>query len=230
MSSVREFMEQHFLHFNSREVVAAARAWEAHLAAGGKMLVSLAGAMSTARIGKTLSRLIRADMVHAISCTGANLEEDVFALLAAPEYETIPDWRALRAEDEAALLARGMNRVTDVCIPETVMLDLDARLLQRWQRACEDGTAKMPSEYLWDLLDDPQVRSRFALPAEDSWVLAARERGVPIFTPGWEDSSLGNAFSAFVMKGDLPHHRCIMPGTEVMTRLMRWYLDHCNRA
>lgn len=230
MSSVREFMDQHFLHFNSREVVAAARAWEQHLAKGGKMLISLAGAMSTARIGRTLSRLIRADMVHAVSCTGANLEEDVFALLAAPDYEVIPDWRALRAEDEAALLARGMNRVTDICIPETVMLDMDARLLELWRAACEAGTAKMPSEYLWEVLDQPGLRDQFKLPAEESWVLAAKEKGVPIYTPGWEDSSLGNAFTAFVMKEEIPSHRCIVPGTEVMARLMRWYLSNCNRS
>ena len=230
MSSIRQFMDHHFLHFNSREVVAAARAWEAHLAAGGKMFISLAGAMSTARIGRILSRLIRADMIHGISCTGANLEEDIFGLLSAPDYEVIPDWRALRAEDEAALLERGMNRVTDICIPETVMLDMDDRLRVRWKAACEAGEAKMPSEYLWELFDDEDFRRQFKLPAEESWVLAAREKGVPIFTPGWEDSSLGNAFTAFVMKGDIPRHDCIVPGTEVMARLMRWYLEHCNRA
>src|SRR5689334_3318454 len=103
MGAVRDFMDKHYLHFNSREVVAAARAYEAHLKAGGKMMVTLAGAMSTARIGRVLGRLIRADMVHAICCTGANLEEDVFNLLAANDYEIIPDYRALRAEDEKDL-------------------------------------------------------------------------------------------------------------------------------
>ncbi len=70
MGSIRSFMEQHFLHFNARETVAAAKAWEAHLAAGGKMMVTLAGAMSTAKIGNLLARMIHAGKVHAITCTG----------------------------------------------------------------------------------------------------------------------------------------------------------------
>ena len=110
MSAVREFMDRHYLHFNSREVVDAAKAWEAHLAAGGKMMVTLAGAMSTARIGRILGRLIRADKVHAICCTGANLEEDIFNLLAANDYEIIKDWRALSAEE--------VQRVQDAVLGE----------------------------------------------------------------------------------------------------------------
>ena len=154
MSSVRAFMDHHFLHFNSRETVAAARAWEAHLAAGGKMLVTLAGAMSTARIGRTLSRLIRADRVHAISCTGANLEEDIFQLTAINDYEVIPDWRSLSTEAEKALLDRGMNRVTDTCIPETVMRHIEHRLTQRWAKACAEGKRYSPAEFLFQVLDD----------------------------------------------------------------------------
>ena len=84
MGSVRDFVASHFLHFNSRQVVAAAAAWEDHLARGGQMMVTLAGAMSTARIGRLLAPLIRRRKVHAITCTGANLEEDVFNLLAGP--------------------------------------------------------------------------------------------------------------------------------------------------
>ena len=179
MGAIRDFMDRHYLHFNSREVVAAARAWEAHLAAGGKMMVTLAGAMSTARIGRILSRLIRTDRVHAICCTGANLEEDVFNLLAANDYEIMEDWRALSAADEQALYERGMNRVTDTCIPETVMRHLEERLLVRWSEASERGERAMPSEMLFDVLGDPALAEHYQIPAEDSWMLAARERGLP---------------------------------------------------
>ncbi|MCJ7628876.1 MAG: deoxyhypusine synthase family protein, partial [Longimicrobiales bacterium] len=94
MGAIRQFMEKHFLHFNAREALAAAAAYKAHIDSGGKMLVSLAGAMSTGELGIILARMIRAGKVHAISCTGANLEEDVFNLLAHDEYEVIQDWRA----------------------------------------------------------------------------------------------------------------------------------------
>ena len=164
MSTVRQFMERHFLHFNSREVLQAAQAYEAHLEKGGKMMITLAGAMSTARIGRILSRLIREDKVHAISCTGANLEEDVFNLLAANDYEIIQDWRALSAEDEQALYDRGMNRVTDTCIPETVMRHLEGRLLQQWQEAAGNQETLMPSEFLYRVLDDPTLAQHFQIP------------------------------------------------------------------
>ncbi len=230
MGPVRDFMERHYLHFNSREVVAAARAWEQHLAAGGKMLVSLAGAMSTARIGRILGRLIRAGQVHAISCTGANLEEDVFNLLAAEQYEIIPDWRGLRAEDEKALYERGFNRVTDTCIPETVMRHLERRLHDRWQAACDRGERKLPSQFLFEVLGDPSLAEHFQIPPGDSWMLAAREMGIPVFSPGWEDSTTGNMFAARVMSKKLPHHQCVATGTEQMEQLMRWYLDNNGQA
>ena len=72
-SPISDFLDQNFLHFNARELVAASQAYKDLLSGGGKMLVSLAGAMSTAELGISLAKMIRADKVHAISCTGANL-------------------------------------------------------------------------------------------------------------------------------------------------------------
>jgi len=225
MPAVRAFMDEHFLHFNSRTAVEAARAWEAHLAAGGTMMVTLAGAMSTARIGTLLARLIRAGKVHAITCTGANLEEDVFALLAYQEYERIGDWRALSAADEVALLSKGMNRVTDTCIPETVMRHIEGRLAVLWRAAADGGTRRAPSEYMFDVVRDLTLAEHFQLPREASWVLAAAEAGIPVWTPGWEDSTTGNMFAAMVWEGKLPDHDCVISGTKQMETLMRWYLD-----
>ncbi|MEQ1508463.1 MAG: deoxyhypusine synthase family protein [Myxococcota bacterium] len=223
-------MDRHYLHFNARETVAAARAFEDHLAAGGKMMITLAGAMSTARIGRILARLIRSDRVHAITCTGANLEEDVFNLLAANDYEIIPDWRGLRAEDEQALYERGFNRVTDTCIPETVMRHLEKRLIERWTTACASGVGKLPSEHLFDILGDPTLPQHFQIPPEDSWMLAAKEKGIPVYSPGWEDSTTGNMFAAAVYRGEVPRHDCVVTGTEQMVRLMHWYLANNGKA
>jgi deoxyhypusine synthase len=224
MGAVRDFMDRHYLHFNARETVAAAQGFEAHLQSGGKMMITLAGAMSTARIGRILGRLIRSGRVHAITCTGANLEEDVFNLLAANDYRIVPDWRALRAEDEKVLYDEGFNRVTDTCIPETVMRHLEKRLLDRWKAACAQGVGKLPSEHLFDILGDPTLAEHFQIPREDSWMLAAKECGIPVFAPGWEDSTTGNMFAAAVFRGEVPRHDCVATGTEQMVRLMRWYL------
>ena len=228
-SAVRAFLDHHFLHFNGRELVAAARAYEAHTAAGGRMLVTLAGAMSTARIGRTLAPLIRGGQVHAICCTGANLEEDLFQMLGGPEYETVPDWRALSAADEAALLSRGMNRVTDTCIPETVMRHLEHRLLRRWQEDDAAGTRRYPHEHLRRVVELDGLTDDFQRDPSESWLLAAFERDLPIFTPGWEDSTLGNIFAASVMSGELGSHACVRTGTELMEAVVGWYRQEVRR-
>ena len=227
MTSVRSFIEEHFHHFNARELKAAAKAYEAHIQAGGKMMVTLAGAMSTARIGQLLAPAIREGLVHGITCTGANLEEDAYNLIGRDSYEPLPDWRALRAEDEAALYARNMNRVTDTAIPDDIMGELEGHLSYRWMAACKSGRTDSPAAFLIDALQDVELKPKFQNPKE-SWLLAAGEAALPIWTPGWEDSTTGNNFTAAVMRGEIADHRCVESGTEQMQRLARWYLENCD--
>lgn len=226
MGHVRKFMKRHFRHFNARETLMAAEAYDSHIKAGGKMLITLAGGMSTGELGVSLARMIREDKVHAISCTGANLEEDVFNLLAHDEYEVIPEWRALGAEDEEALCQRGMNRVTDTCIPEGVMRNVEEKLTEKWKLACESEEQKFPSEFLFDILRCGSLEKHYQIDPEESWVLAAIEMEIPVYVPGWEDSTTGNFFTANVMNGILPHHNCVKSGTEQFQHLMEWYLNN----
>lgn len=225
MGSVREFLERHYLHFNARETVDAAKAYEAHLSAGGKMLVSLGGAMSTAELGIIFARMIRAGKVHAVSCTGANLEEDVFNLIAHDTYKLIPNWRALSARMEEDLLRQGYSRVTDTCIPEDVMYNLEARLIARWKKACEHNERKFPSEYLFDILSSGELEPYYQIDPAHSWMLAAAQNGIPVWSPGWEDSTSGNIFAAGVFSGQIPNHQCVKDGTEQFESLIRWYLQ-----
>lgn len=221
---LRGFMQRHYTNFNSRETLAAAQGYEAHLDAGGKMMITLSGAMSTAGIGRVLARMIREDKVHAITCTGANLEEDIFLLLAGNEYEWCPNWRALSAEDEQALLDRGMNRVTDTCIPETVMRHFENRLLDLWAAAETSGGVerKFPHEWYREAFKQPDFADHFQKPAEDSWMLAAAEKNLPIYCPGWEDSTMGNVFTAGAIRGEFSH-QVVKLGTEAMASLIEWY-------
>ncbi len=230
MGPIRTFMERHYLHFNAREMVAAAQAYAEHVQQGGRMLVSLAGAMSTGELGIILARMIREGHVHAISCTGANLEEDVFNLLGKGEYEFIPDWRALSARDEQALYERGMNRVTDTCIPEDIMRHLEARLIDRWAAACASGERRFPFEFLYDILRSGELDEHYQADPRDSWLLAAMEAGIPVYSPGWEDSTTGNMFAANVLTGRVPHHQCVKSGTEQFAHLIEWYLANNGEA
>lgn len=223
MGAIRDFMQTHYLHFNAREVVDAAKAYEAHIDAGGKMLVAMAGAMSTGEFGVSLARMIRAGKVHAISCTGANLEEDVFNLVAHDDYEIVTSWRELSAADEQALYDRGMNRVTDTCIPETVMRHIEDRLVGQWKHAAENGIRRTPAEFLFEVLDDPGLAEHYQIDPARSWMLAAKEAGIPVFSPGWEDSTTGNIFAANVIAGNVPDHSCVKSGTEQFQALIEWY-------
>ncbi len=223
--NVSEFLENHFRHFNARELLASAKAYRDFVGkqTGGQMMVTLAGAMSTGELGISLAEMIRQGKVHAITCTAANLEEDIFNLVAHNEYEIVENWRSLSAKDEVALRDRGFNRVTDTCIPETVMRHLEDRLIPMWQAAATNGEARMPVEFMYDLLDDDGLVEHYQIPRENSWVAAAKDAGLPVFTPGFEDSTLGNIYAAHVIDGSVPNHNAIASGTKQMQELAQWY-------
>jgi deoxyhypusine synthase len=223
-SPVRGFIKRHFRHFNAAVVKDAAEAYRRHLDDGGKMFLTLAGAMSTAELGLSLAELIRRDLVHGICCTGANLEEDVFNLVAHEHYKRVPHYRDLNERDELALLQEHMNRVTDTCIPEEeAMRRVERRVLDEWRSAEREGRRHFPHEFLYRVLRAPDLRPSFQIDPRDSWLCAAMERDLPLFVPGWEDSTLGNVFAARVMDGTLGDVQVVRSGIEAMIELAGWY-------
>ena len=228
--SISSFLDEHFLHFNARELVEAARAYKRHVESGHKMLLAMAGAMSTAELGISLAEMIREGKVHAISCTAANFEEDLFNLFAHDEYKLVPHYRDLSPDDELRLRDQGFNRVTDTCIPETCFRALESRVVERWKLAQERGERKFAVEYFFEVLGDADLQSQMQVPARNSWVLAAKEQGIPIYTPGFEDSTMGNIFAARVLDGTLASHGIIRSGTEQMQHLVDWYLETTSDA
>lgn len=221
---IRSYLEHHYRHFNAAATIDAAKGYETHLQNGGKMLVTLAGAMSTAELGISLAEMIRQDKVHAISCTGANLEEDVFNLVAHDHYKRVPHWRNLRPEDEAELLEGGFNRVTDTCIPEEqAMRKIERVVLKYWKEMDAKGEVLAPHQFMWKVLDDQAVKNEFQIDPKNSWLLAAKEKNLPIFTPGWEDSTLGNMYAAANIRGDVKNVGTVEHGIGAMIRLARWY-------
>jgi deoxyhypusine synthase len=205
-------------------LVDAAKAYEAHMKAGGKMLVTLAGAMSTAELGISLAEMIRRGKVDAIVCTGANLEEDVFNLVAHSYYERVPNYRHLTAADEEALLKRHMNRVTDTCIPEMeAMRRIEDAILEEWVAADRAGERYFPHEFMYKLLRGGKLKKSYQIDPRNSWLIAACERNLPIVVPGWEDATLGNMYAAHVMEGDVKNVHTVRTGIEYMTELAGWY-------
>ncbi|MEM1367164.1 MAG: deoxyhypusine synthase family protein [Cyanobacteria bacterium P01_H01_bin.15] len=220
-------MKQHFRHFNAATCLEAAEAWVQQLEKGNKMLLSMAGAMSTAELGVSLAEMIRQGKIHGICCTGANLEEDIFNLIAHKHYKRIPNYRYQTPDNDKALLAEGLNRVTDTCIPEEeAMRKLESRVLAIWQRAERTNERLFPYQVLYRLLASGALESEYQIDPTHSWVLAAYQKQLPIFTPGWEDSTLGNMFVAQTLKGTIQQIDTVKSGLEQMAYFVQWYQEH----
>jgi deoxyhypusine synthase len=180
--------------------------------------------MSTAELGLSLAEMIRQGKVHGIVCTGANLEEDVFNLVAHDFYERIPNYRDLTPADEQALLDRHMNRVTDTCIPEMeAMRRIENVILKEWMDADARGERLFPHEFFWRVLDSKELQASFQIDPKNSWLLAAKEKNLPMFVPGWEDATLGNMYAAHCMEGDVKNVHTVRSGIEYMISLANWY-------
>src|SRR5689334_7885906 len=161
---ISKFIAKHYRHFNAASLLDSAKGYETHLAVGGKMLVTLAGAMSTAELGISLAEMIRRDKVHAIICTGANLEEDIFNLVARSQYERIPNYRELTPQAEEELLSRHLNRVTDTCIPEEYAIrKIEKIVIEEWIAAAEKNQRLFPHEFLFKILRECRLKKFYEI-------------------------------------------------------------------
>jgi len=223
--AVSRFIKHHFRHFNAATLVDAAEAYRQHLDSGGVMMITLAGAMSTAELGLSLAEMIRQGKVQAISCTGANLEEDLFNLVAHHHYVRIPHWRDLTPQDEQALLERHLNRVTDTCIPEMeAMRRLEGALIEEWTAADRAGERYFPHEFLYRIIRSGKLEPYYQIDPRDSWMVAAAEKDLPIFVPGWEDSTTGNMYAGHCLAGEIKNVHTVRGGIEYMMVLADWYV------
>ncbi len=221
---VTQFLKDHYKHFNAAALIDAAEGYKTHLNNGGKMMITLAGAMSTAELGIILAEMIRQDKVQAITCTGANLEEDIFNLVAHDFYERIPNYRDLTPQDEQDLLDRHLNRVTDTCIPEEeAMRRLEHTVLKYWQKADQAGEAYFPHQFFYQILLSGDLEQYYQIDPKNSWMLEAAKKNLPIFVPGWEDSTLGNIYTGHVISGDIKNVHTMRTGIQYMMELAEWY-------
>ena len=226
---ISQFITHHYRHFNAAALVDAAKGYEKHLAQGGQMMVTLAGAMSTAELGLSLAEMIRQDKVSIITCTGANLEEDIFNLVAHDHYERVPNYRDLTPQDEQKLLDKHMNRVTDTCIPEMeAMRRIESAVLDEWVRADKAGERYFPHQFMYKILNSGVLKKEYQIDPKNSWMVAAAEKNLPIIVPGWEDATLGNMYAGHVMTGDVKNVHTVKTGIEYMMFLAEWYAKNAK--
>ncbi len=228
---ITDFLKRNFKHFNAASLIDAAEGYKKHLADGNKMLITMAGAMSTAELGISLAEMIREGKVHAICCTGANLEEDIFNLVAHDYYERIPNYRDLSPQEEQALLERHMNRVTDTCIPEMeAMRRLEDVVLKEWQKADQAGESYFPHEFFYKILLSGVLEEHYQIDPANSWLLEAAKANLPIIVPGWEDSTMGNIYAAHCINGDIKNVHTVKVGIQYMIWLADWYMETTKDA
>ncbi len=224
--TISKFIEENFKHFNAASLVDASKGYVKHLNEGGKMMITIAGAMSTAELGKTLAEMIRQDKVQIISCTGANLEEDIMNLVAHTHYKRVPHYRDLTPQEEWDLMQNGLNRVTDTCIPEEeAFRRLQKNIFKQWKAAQDKGERYFPHQYMYKMLLSGDLEQYYEIDTKNSWMLAAAEKNLPIIVPGWEDSTMGNIFTSYCIKGEL-NPSTMKTGIEYMMFLTEWYREN----
>lgn len=225
-TGIAAFIKHHYRHFNAAALVDAAEGYRKLVDEGGHMLVTLAGAMSTAELGLSLAEMIRRGKVHAISCTGANLEEDIFNLVAHDHYVRVPQYRELSPQQEQELLQRHLNRVTDTCIPEgEAIRRIEDVVLKEWKAADANGEQFFPHEFMYKLIRGGALEKHYQIDPRDSWMVAASEKNLPIIVPGWEDSTLGNIYASHCIRGDIKNVHTVRGGIEYMMVFADWYRD-----
>lgn len=226
---VSDFIIRHYRHFNAATIIDAAKAYEDQLEKGNKMMITLAGAMSTAELGISLAEMIRQDKVQIITSTGANLEEDVMNLVAHNHYKRIPNYRDLLPKQEKELMNNGLNRVTDTCIPEEeAFRRLEGHLFDIWEKSEKSGERYFPHEYFFKLIRSGVLSRYYEIDPKDSWMVAAAEKNIPVIVPGWEDSTLGNIFAAYCLRKELIPST-VKTGIEYMTFLAEWYQNNAGK-
>lgn len=228
--AISNFIVENYKHFNAATLVDAAQAYEQQLDSGNKMMITLAGAMSTAELGISLAEMIRQDKVHIITCTGANLEEDVFNLVAHNYYKRVPNYRDLSPADEKKLLDTHFNRVTDTCIPEEeAMRHIEEHLVAEWVKAKDNNEKYFPHEYFYKILKSKVLEPKYQIDSKNSWLLAAAEKNLPIIVPGWEDSTCGNFFASHCIENRI-HSGILKGGIEYMIFLAEWYQKNAGNS
>ncbi len=116
--------------------------------------------------------------------------------------------------------------MTDTCIPEEkAFRALEKHILQVWKQADSAGEQRLPHEYFYELIRSGVLDDAYQIDPEDSWLVAAARRDLPLFVPGWEDSTMGNILAANVIRGDLSRTSIVGSGIDYMLALADWYLE-----
>ncbi len=234
---VSAYAERTLQHLNGGATLQAALWLKNHLKNGGKIVVTLAGALSSFQVGVMLAELIKKNKVHLVSATGANHEESYYRYVAHSHYANIPRYTELTPEQEAELRDAGLRRITDTFLPEDESVRImEPHLLKMWQQAQKKGESYFPHEYFRRLFAEKLIRPDKQANPEDCWTYAAFEKNIPIVIPGFEDSTMGNIFASYTYQGALKKKgdvvldgKIMKSGLEYFHLMYDWYIKESEK-
>lgn len=235
---ISTFASRTLNHCNGGATLQAALWLKEHLSSGGKLVVTIAGALSSFQIGVMLAELIRRDKVHLISATGANHEESYYRYVAHSHYAYIPRYTELTPEQEAELRDAGLRRITDTFLPEDESVRImEPHLVTMWKQAQKNGERFFPHEYFRRLFENDLIKPDKEANENDCWAYAAYKKNIPIVIPGFEDSTMGNIFASYTYNGKYRKDKAVVfnqnimkTGLEYFTSLYDWYMDTAKNA
>ena len=228
-----DFADLTLKHCNGGSTMQAALWLKNHLDKGGKLVVTISGALSSFQVGVMLAELIRQDKVHLISATAANHEESYYRYVAHSHYAYIPRYTELTPQQEAELRDAGLRRITDTFLPEDESVRImEPHLLKMWKDAQKKGESYFPHEYFRRLFAEDLIKPDPKANPDDCWAYAAYKKDIPIVIPGFEDSTMGNIFASYTYngkhrkdKGLVLEHGIMKNGMQYFTELYDWYME-----
>jgi len=227
---VAAFAQRTLNHTNGGATMQAALWLKNHLDKGGKLVVTIAGALSSFQIGIMLAELIRKDKVHLVSATGANHEESYYRYVAHSHYANIPRYTELTPEQEAELRDAGLRRITDTFLPEDESVRImEPHLLKMWKDAEKKGERYFPHEYFRRLFSKKLIKPDPKANPTDCWAYAAYQKNIPIIVPGFEDSTMGNIFASYTYTKEF-NPNILKTGVEYFTFLYDWYMKESTKT
>ncbi len=235
---VSRYAELTLKHCNGGATLQAAHWLKNHLDEGGKLVVTISGALSSFQVGVMLSELIRQDKVHLVSATAANHEESFYRYVAHSHYAYIPRYTELTPKQEAELRDAGLRRITDTFLPEDESVRImEPHLFKMWKKAQKEGKRYFPHEYFRRLYAEKLIKPDPAANPADCWTYAAYQKNIPIVIPGFEDSTMGNIFASYTYNGKyrkdggvVLDQNIMKSGLEYFTMMYDWYLDNSKKS
>lgn len=157
--------------------------------------LGMAGPLIAAGLRKTIRDMIVNGMVDVVVATGAILYQDIYQARGFKHFRGTPD------ADDVKLRDLYIDRIYDTYLDEERVWETDCWIGQ-FADTLKPGvySTRLFLEKLGQTLDGPNSPN-----SDDSIVAAAVKRGIPIFCPAINDSSIGIGLTEH-------YHRCIKEG------------------